>query len=62
MDNYGKLGILWHGWVMISYYAIEEVDIVNFTVLRKTYIDHVMDNESKQKVTAVFAILEFVVC
>ena len=57
VDHYGKRGISWHG-AMVSYYAMEEVNGVQVPVLHKFYMDHIIENENKQDVTAVFAVLE----
>ena len=57
VDHYGKRGISWHG-AMVSYYAMEEVNGVQVPVLHKFYMDHIIENENKQDVTAGFAVLE----
>lgn len=60
VDHYGKRGISWHG-AMVSNYEMEDVKGVQSPVLQKTYLDHTIDNENKQDITAVFAVLEAVV-
>ncbi|KAI9560512.1 hypothetical protein GHT06_011445 [Daphnia sinensis] len=57
VDHYGKRGISWHG-SMITFYTCVCVDGVQTTVPNKFYMDHVVENESKQDVTSVISILE----
>jgi hypothetical protein len=60
VDHYGKRGISWHG-SMITFYSSVCVDGVQTAVPNKFYMDHVVENESKQDVTSVISILEAVV-
>ncbi|EFX81178.1 hypothetical protein DAPPUDRAFT_102749 [Daphnia pulex] len=60
VDHYGKRGISWHG-AMITFYTVVAVDGVHTAVQNRYYMDHVVENESKQDITSVISILEAVI-
>ena len=60
VDHYGKRGISWHG-AMITFYTVVAVDGVRTAVQNRYYMDHVVENESKQDITSVISILEAVI-
>ncbi len=57
VDHYGKRGISWHG-AMITFYTAVSVDGVRTAVPNRYYMDHIVENESKQDITSVISILE----
>lgn len=49
VDHYGNKGISWHG-AMITFYTVVAVDGVRTAVQNRNYMDHVVENESKQDI------------